>query len=81
MPLTLQPCNGVEEAEAKALILPVELQALLPNKSCWAFVLVDDIRVGALIWERGHNMPTNIELAPTLIDEYYPNENLYWGVQ
>lgn len=80
MPLTLQPCNADEEIEAQELIRPVEIQALLPANSCWAFVLENNERIGALMWNRGDNLPENIELAITLIDQDYPNQNLYVGV-
>ena len=80
--MTTQPCSADEEAEAKALVLPVELQAILPVNSNWAFVLDDNgDRIGALMWERGSYIPTDIEIAPTLMDNDYPNQNLYWGVQ
>lgn len=81
MPLTLQPCNADEEIEAQELIRPVEIQGTYIEGLCWAFVLDNDERIGALMWTRGENMPTEIELAPTVIDATFPNENLYWGVQ
>lgn len=81
MPLTLQPCSGSEEAEARALILPVEVQDTVLDGLCWAFVYDGEDRIGALMWPRGENMPTDIELAPTVIENEYPNQNLYWGIR
>jgi hypothetical protein len=82
MPLTLQPCSADEEIQAQELIRPVELQGTYLDGLCWAFVLDGDERVGALMWPRdGSNMPTDIEIAPTMIEATYPNQNLYWGVQ
>lgn len=80
MPLTLQPCSADEEIQAQELIRPVETQSTYVDGLCWAFVCDGEERVGALMWPRGENMPTEIEIAPTVIDATYPNENLYWGV-
>lgn len=82
MPLMPQPCNGDEEVIAMALVAPEQLQDILPIDACWAFVLDENNHLaGVLMWERGLNMPTEIEIAPTMIDATYPNENLYWGVK
>lgn len=80
MSLEIQVCTSEEEvAQAKALIEPIELQSVLPEGYYWAFVKEDGVNVGALMWPFGTEQPTEISLAPTLLDEHNPNQNLYWG--
>lgn len=80
MSLEIQPCTSEAElAQAKALIEPTELQSVLPEGYYWAFVKEDGVNVGALMWPFGTEQPTDISIAPTLMDETNPNQNLYWG--
>lgn len=78
--MTIQPCTNEEEViEAKSLIQPLELQSSLPEDYMWAVVKDEDIITGVLMWPIDTDMPTDISIAPTLIDNEYPNQNLYWG--
>lgn len=80
MAQTIQPCTTEQEVvDAKALISPVELQSLLPAGYSWGFVQVNGMSIGAAMWPEGTEQPTNISLAPTLLDGTNPNQNLYWG--
>jgi hypothetical protein len=80
MSQTIELCTSEQELEdVKSLILPIELQSLLPEDYYWAFVKEDGVSIGALMWPFGTEMPTEISLAPTLLDENNPNQNLYWG--
>ena len=80
MAQTIEPCTSEQEViDAKALIAPEELQSLLPDGYNWAFVKNNGMSIGALMWHINSEMPTEISLAPTLIDNDYPNQNLYWG--
>lgn len=81
MAQTIEPCTSEQEViDAKALIAPVQLQSLLPEAYKWAFIKVNGMTTGVLMWRETESMPTEIELAITLIDQDYPNENLYVGV-
>lgn len=82
MAQTIEPCTSEQEIiDAKALISPIELQALLPVDYNWAFVKNNGMSIGALMWHIDTEMPSDISLAPTLLDETNPNQNLYWGGQ
>ena len=78
--MDIVPCTTQEEVdEAIALIDPIQLQDGLPDGYLYAFVAQDGEYIGTLMWPAETEMPTDISIAPTLLDNTYPNQNLYWG--
>lgn len=78
--MIIEHCTTEEQIEAaKSLIRPVELQDYLPVGYSWGFVQANGMSIGAAMWPENTEPPTEFSIAPTLLDETNPNQNLYWG--
>lgn len=80
--LSVQPCNSEEEVEAKALLLPKEIQETLPEDYCWGFVYSGKEKIGALMWGKDEKYPESIGLGHWLGETAKnPVQNLYVAVE
>jgi hypothetical protein len=78
--MIIEHCTTEEQiAVAKSLIEPVELQSALPQNYDWAVIIDGNALVGVLMWPENTQPPEEFSIAPTLMDENNPNQNLYWG--